>query len=260
MTIRTTPWPAGTPCWVDMSVADLDAAKAFYGPVVGWEFADTGEEFGHYTLCQRDGHSAAAISPVMPGAPGPVPWTVYLASDDATATAKLVAENGGSLLVEPMEIPGMGVMAVAVDPTGGAFGVWQAHDMVGFEIANEPGGVTWTDVRLTDPEAGSAFYSAVFGWTYQPVPGAPTDYGTIHLAADGDPVGGLGGMMGAPEGTPSHWLTYFSVADVDAADAQATALGANALMAPTTSPFGRMGIYTDPTGAVFALHQTVPDA
>ena len=28
-------------------------------------------------------------------------------------------------------------------------------------------------------------------------------------------------MMGTPEGTPSHWLTYFSVADVDAAVAAA---------------------------------------
>ena len=257
MTIRTTAWPAGTPCWVDMSVADLDAATAFYGPVIGWTFADTGEQFGHYTLCQRDGHSAAAISPIMPDAPGPVPWTVYVASEDAAGTAKLVTENGGSLIVEPMEIPGMGVMAIGVDAAGGAFGIWQAHGMVGFEVANEPGGVTWTDVRLTDVDAGREFYSAVFDWSYQPVPGAPDDYGTIHLTPGGDPVGGLGGMMGAPEGTPSHWLTYFSVADVDAAAAQATDLGAATLMAPTTTEFGRMGIFTDPTGVAFALHQQV---
>ena len=275
MTIRTTPWPAGTPCWVDMSVADLAAAQAFYGPVVGWTFVDTGEEFGHYTLCQRDGHSAAAISGVMPGAPGPVPWTVYVASDDAATTAKLVTENGGSLIVEPMEIPGMGIMAIGVDPTvrgterpteeagvgvGSAFGIWQALGMVGFEIANEPGGVTWTDVRLTDAEAGGAFYSAVFGWSYQEVPGAPSDYGTIHLTPGGDPVGGLGGMMGAPEGTPSHWLTYFAVSDVDAAVAQATDLGATTLMGPVTHPFGRMAILTDPTGVVFSLHQGPPAA
>lgn len=260
MTIRTTPWPAGTPCWVDMSVADLDAAKAFYGPVVGWTFADTGEEFGHYTLCQRDGHSAAGLSGLMPGAPGPAPWTVYVASDDVAATTKLITEHGGSLVVEPMEVPGMGIMAVAVDPTGGAFAVWQGLGMVGFEIANEPGGVTWTDVRLTDTEAGRAFYTAVFDWTYQEVPGAPADYGTIHRTPGGDPVGGLGGMMGASEGTPSHWLTYFAVSDVDAAVEQATALGAATLMAPVTTPFGRMAIQTDPTGVVFSLHQPPPAA
>jgi len=259
MSIRSTPWPAGTPCWVDMSVADLDAAKAFYGPVVGWTFVDTGEAFGHYTLCQRDGHSAAAISSVMPGGDGPVPWTVYLASEDAAATAKLVTEYGGTLLVEPMEIPGMGVMAIAVDPTGGVFGIWQANDMVGFEIANEPGGVTWTDVRLTDIEVGRAFYSAVFGWSYRTIPGAPGDYGTVHLTPDGAAVGGIGGMMGAPDGTPSHWLTYFSVADVDATHQQAVDLGATPL-GSMANDFGRMGIFLDPTGAVFALHQPVPGA
>ncbi len=36
-------------------------------------------------------------------------------------------------------------------------------------------------MRLTDAEAGGAFYSAVFGWSYQAIPGAPADYGTIHL-------------------------------------------------------------------------------
>jgi predicted enzyme related to lactoylglutathione lyase len=243
-----------------MSVADLDAAKAFYGPVLGWDFADSGEEFGHYTLCQRDGHSAAAIYPVQPDSGGPMPWTVYVASDDAAGSAKLVTENGGSLIVEPMEIPGFGVMAIGIDATGGAFGIWQAHSMIGFEIAGEPGGVTWTDVRVADVEAGRAFYSAVFGWSYQPVPGAPDDYGTIHPTPDGDPVGGLGGMMGAPEGTPSHWLTYFRVADVDAAAAQSVALGGTALGAPDNNLFGRMAFHTDPTGVVFALHQPPPGA
>lgn len=254
MTIRTTPWPAGTPCWVDTSVDDLAAATAFYGPVIGWTFVDSGEQFGHYTLCQHDGHAAAAITPVQPGAPGPAPWTVYLASDDAAATAERVAEHGGTVVVGPEQIPGVGVMAVAVDPTGAAFGIWQAREMVGFEIADEPGGVAWTDVRVTDVAAAKAFFTAVFGWTYRPVEGAPTDYVTVHLGPGGAAVGGLGGMTGAPEGTPSHWLTYFSVADVDAAAERLTALGGETLMPAITTPFGRMGAYADPTGVPFALH------
>ena len=31
------------------------------------------------------------------------------------------------------------------------------------------------------------------------------------------PAGGMGGMMGTPPGTPSHWLAYFAVVDTDAA-------------------------------------------
>ena len=38
MPTRDTPWPNGTPCWVDLGAADLDAAKAFYSSILGWEY------------------------------------------------------------------------------------------------------------------------------------------------------------------------------------------------------------------------------
>ena len=100
--------------------------------------------------------------------------------------------------------------------------------MNGIGVYNEPGGLIWEDARLTDPEAGKRFYAEVFGYTYQPVPGAPDDYGTFHLG--GDPLGGMGGMMGLPEGTPSHWVAYFAVADTDAAVAAVEQAGGTVLM------------------------------
>jgi uncharacterized protein len=256
MPTRDTAWPAGTPCWVDLAAPDLPAALAFYGPVLGWGFTDTGEQYGHYTLATVDGRSAAAIGPAQPGQPAA--WTVYLATDDLDATAKLVADNGGTLLVEPMDIPGNGRMAVALDAAGGAFGIWQEGGMIGAEVYNEPGSLIWEDARLTDAAAGQAFYAAVFGHTFGAVPGAPDDY--VTFAVDGEVVGGMGGMMGAPEGTPSHWLPYFMVSDVDAALAAVGSGGGTVLMEATDTPFGRMGIATDPFGATFALHGGMPAA
>ena len=90
--------------------------------------------------------SARARAPDQPAA-----WTIYLASDDADATAKLIVENGGSLLVEPTDIGDNGRMCVAVDTSGGVFGVWQAIETIGLEITDEPGSLVWTDARLTDP-------------------------------------------------------------------------------------------------------------
>lgn len=255
MTIHSDPWPTGTPCWVDLSVPDVAAATAFYGAVVGWSFIDTGEEFGHYTLAQTQGKNAAAISlPMQEGQPSV--WTVYLASDDVDGTAKLITDNGGSLLLEPMDVPGTGRMAIAQDPCGSVFGVWQQAGMIGTEIVNEPGSLTWTDARLTDPEAGKAFYTAVFGYTYDPVPGAPGDYTTFSV--DGEIRGGMGGMIGNPPGVPSHWLAYFSVADVDAAMAAVTGASGTVLMPAADTAFGRMGVVADPFGAAFSLHQPPP--
>ena len=249
MSHRDTPWPAGTPCWVDIAVPDVAAATAFYGDVLGWSFVDTGEEFGHYHIARTHDRAAAAIGPVMEEGQ-PSVWTAYLATDDADGTAKLITDNGGALMFDPMDIPGNGRMAIAVDPTGAAFGIWQANGMNGFEIANEPGSVTWNDARLRDVEAGKAFYTAVFGYTYEPVPGAPDGYATIQ--ASGQQVAGI---TGAPPDVASHWLTYFSVADVDASIATAARSGATVLMPGEDTDFGRMGILTDPFGATFAVHK-----
>jgi uncharacterized protein len=249
MSHRDAPWPAGTPCWVDLAVPDVTAAAAFYSDVIGWSFVDSGEEFGHYHIAQTGGRAAAAIGPVMQEGQ-PSFWTTYLATEDADGTAKLITENGGTLLFEPMDIPGNGRMAVALDPSGGAFGIWQAAGMNGFEIANEPGSVTWNDARVGDADAAKAFYTAVFGYTYEEVPDAPDGYTTI--LAGGQPVAGI---VGAPEGVPAHWLTYFSVADVDVAIATAARSGATVLMPAEDTDFGRIGIVTDPFGATFALHR-----
>jgi hypothetical protein len=181
----------------------------------------------------------------------PTAWTLYFASDDADATAELVAQHGGSVLFEPMDIAGNGRMCVAVDPAGAAFGVWQARGMIGAGVVNEPGGLVWEDARLADPEAAKRFYSGVFGFTYESFEGAPEQYWTFHRG--GDPLGGIGGMMGAPEGTPSHWLTYFAVADTDAALAAARDAGGAVVDGPDDSPFGRIGVLADPFGATFAV-------
>jgi predicted enzyme related to lactoylglutathione lyase len=252
MSHRDTPWPAGTPCWVDLAAPDLTVATEFYGAVIGWSFVDSGEEFGHYTIAQTGGRAAAAIGPVMQEGQ-PSVWTVYLATDDADATAKLITEHGGTLLFDPMDIPGNGRMAIALDPSGGAFGIWQSQGMIGAGIVNEPGSLTWTDARLTDVEAGKRFYADVFGYTYEPVPGAPESYATFQVG--GETAGGIGGMEEGPDGMPAHWLSYFSVADVDTAVEAATARGGRVLMPAEDTPFGRMGVLSDPFGATFALHQ-----
>lgn len=252
MPTRDTPWPAGTPCWVDLSSPALPKAVDFYGAVLGWTLVDKGAEFGHYHIAEVDGRAAAGVGPIMTEGQ-PSAWTVYLSTDDADATAKMITENGGRLLFEPMDVPGQGRMAIATDPTGGVFGIWQANGMIGTEVVNEPGGLVWEDARLTDTAAGKRFYADVFGFTYEPVPGAPDDYGTFH--AGGDPLGGMGGMMGAPDGTPSHWVAYFAVADADAVVAAVEAGGGAVLMPAQDTPYGRMASVADPFGAGFMVMQ-----
>jgi predicted enzyme related to lactoylglutathione lyase len=234
-------------------VPDLPRATEFYEAVLGWRISDMGEEFGHYSLATVTGRNAAGIGPVM--AEGqPSVWTLYFATDDSAATAKLVTENGGALVVEPMAVPGQGTMTIAVDPAGSAFGLWEAGDMHGAAVYNEPGGLCWEDGRSTDVARGKEFYSSVLGFAYQALPGEPMDYETFHLGG-GDPLGGYGGMFGAPEGTPAHWLVYFAVADTDSTVEAVRAGGGTVVSGPEDSPFGRLATVADPFGATFAVIQ-----
>jgi predicted enzyme related to lactoylglutathione lyase len=151
-------------------------------------------------------------------------------------------------------------MLVAADPAGAVFGVWQHGVHIGAGVVNEPGGLAWEDLRSTDPAAATAFYGSVFGWRTTPLELAGPDYGTFALPGDEAPMGGIGGLMGAPAGTPSHWLVYFAVADVDAAVAAAESAGGGVLTPPFDSPYGRMATLQDPAGAVFMLSRSDPAA
>ena len=256
MTIRTSPWPAGMPCWTDLMTPDVAAAQRFYGSVLGWSFQDTDDEFGGYTVAEAKGAGAAGIGPLQPSAP--TAWTLYLASDDADKTAAAVTGNGGTLLLEPGDVGDLGRMFVAADPTGAAFGVWQAGSHIGASLVNETGGLMWEDLRSPDPGAARAFYTAVFGYETRPLRDDVPDYTTFHLPGDDAPLGGIGGMemMGsAAAEIPPHWVVYFAVADADAAVAAAREGGGVVVVDPSDSPYGRMAGLLDPGGALFWIMQ-----
>lgn len=255
MSIRTSPWPAGVPCWVDLSVADVAAAQAFYAAVLGWSFDPPDPASGGYVIAEVEGAAAAGIGP-MASEGQPAAWTLYLASDDADETAEAVVAAGGSVLLPPGDVGPFGRMLVAADPTGAPFGVWQAGTHVGAGVVNQPGGLTWEDLRSSDPDAARAFYVAVFGFRIDPVPMAGPDYATFALPADPQtPLGGIGGMMGI-EGMPSHWLVYFGVADAAAAAAATERAGGVVVAPPFDTPYGRMAGLVDPAGALFWVVET----
>lgn len=255
MSTRTSRWPAGAPCWVDLSAPHVPAAQAFYGSVLGWTFDEDDEDrYGGYSIAMIGGNGAAGVGP-QPEEGTPAAWTLYFASDDADATAAAVEEHGGTLLYPPDDVGPLGRMFIGVDPTGAPFGVWQAGEYIGAGVVNEPGALIWEDLRSPDPDGARAFYTGVFGFHTAPVEMAGPDYTTFALPGETAPSGGMGGMMGA-DNVPAHWLVYFGVADTPAAVAAAVRAGGSALVPEMDTPFGRLAVLADPTGATFCVIQT----
>ena len=116
--------PEGAPCWADAMFSDVEGAKSFYGDVLGWTFGESSTEFGNYTQAYVDGKAVAAVVPPMPGQEGQSAWCLYFASPDVNATAAKIRDNGGEVLMEPMQVGEFGSMLLARSPDGVVFGVW----------------------------------------------------------------------------------------------------------------------------------------
>jgi predicted enzyme related to lactoylglutathione lyase len=249
MPTRDTPWPNGTPCWVDYGAADLDATRTFYADLLGWEYTGGEPEFGGYLTATRNGQQAAGLGPQQ-DPDDPPRWTTYFAADDAAATAERIREAGGTVLVEPMEVGPMGTMVIALDPQGNPFGLWQSGLNTGVRIHNEPGALAWNEAVVDDADAARAFYSQVFGFRFEEVPDAG---GYTTFATDEGP---LGGLMGRQPGLPKGWLTCFSVASADDVVARVGSAGGKVTTAPMDTPFGRFAVVEDPWGAPFEVMQS----
>jgi uncharacterized protein len=255
MVTRDTAWPSGTPCWVDLGVDDVTRASAFYSRLFGWDIQAGPPEAGGYTMCLQDGHPVAGIAPKQGPPDTPTVWTIYIASDDADETAGKITAAGGKILAPPVDVMDVGRAALAADPAGAAFGIWQAGNHTGFGLASEPGSVCWNETFSRDMEGSQAFYSAVFGYEYGDMSTPEFRYATLKI--DGQEVGGIGELgASVPPEVPAHWSTYFAVGATDAAVAAVTGAGGSVTREPWDTPYGRMAVVADDQGAAFSLMGT----
>jgi predicted enzyme related to lactoylglutathione lyase len=254
MPTRTSAWPAGTPCWIDLAADDPAAAGRFYADLFGWTIEGGGEETGGYAMASLDGHQVAGIGG-KPAPDAPSTWSTYLASDDADATAARIKHSGGSLHMDPFDVMDAGRMFFATAPDEATFGVWQARAHHGVGRYNEPGSVAWNELLSRDLDGAREFYGAVFDYTYEDVSTPDFHYFLFQPPGAERPVGGLGPAASLPQGAPSVWVTWFAVADCDASVAKVAELGGSTVMEPSDSPFGRMSVVAGAQSEVFGLIQ-----
>ena len=125
------------------------------------------------------------------------------------------------------------------------------------QTSYEQGTPNWVDLPTTDQNAAKAFYSGLFGWTYDD---QPMGEGAVYSLAR------LRDLMVAaispqpPEmaaaGAPPMWNTYIAVDSANDAAAKIGAAGGKVLMEPfDVMDAGRMVFAMDPGGAMVAFWQ-----
>jgi len=245
----------GTPCWVDLSAPDLDAAVEFYGGLFGWEapVQENAEQTGGYRQALLRGQPVAGLMPLMQEGQ-PVAWSTYVSVADADVATAHVSEGGGTVIVEPMDVLELGRMAVFLDPTGAAFGVWQPGTFHGAGLVNEPGALAWNELTTRDTATAKEFYGRLFGWTFEEVEMEGLSNAYISIQLGGASVGGMVDVSGRiPDEVPAHWVVYFAVEDADASVSRIEGLGGSKAFGPMDTPAGRLAVALDPAGAEFAV-------
>jgi predicted enzyme related to lactoylglutathione lyase len=247
--------------WYELMTPDLDAAKRFYGEVIGWTAQEMPMEGGAYTVFEASGAGVAGVMPLGEAhkAQGVPPhWAAYIQVDDCDAAAEKVEALGGQVLTPPSDIPGVGRFAMISDPHGAASAIMTPIPPSEPRPPAGRGAVghgSWHELFAGDADADIPFYHALFGWTetrqYDMGP-----MGVYHLFRNAG--GEVGGVMTRPADMPAAgWRYYFEVDDVDAAAERVKRAGGAVTQDPQDVPDGsRVAMATDPQGAQFALVKT----
>jgi hypothetical protein len=269
---RRDQYPPGVPCFVDTLTPDLAAAKRFYGGLFGWEFAGPGpmggDPPGEYFVARLRGQDVAGIGsqPAGNGSAPPPAWNTYVAVRDADQTAARALATGGEVLVEPVDAPPAGRLAVLADPAGAAIAVWEPGARQGAALVNEPSAWAMSLLSTDDPDAATAFYGDLFGWRAEPFdagPGVELWLWRLPGYVGGEPeqpvardvVAAMSRIDPSAAGPAPNWGIDFWIADADAAALAAPALGGTVMAPPFEVAGFRRAVLADPHGAVFSASQ-----
>ncbi|WP_318202878.1 VOC family protein [Streptomyces sp. SCL15-4] len=228
----------GVPCWVDAQLPDVEAGKRFYGELFGWTFQ---EAYGSSVWALLGEDRVAALAPKTDGRM-PTVWTVSFATPDAAALARRITAAGGRMITDPYPAGGLGTAALAADPEGAVFGLWQPGGHRGFGRRRAPGTFVWAELYTRDTASANTFYGdlfhdALFG------PGAAPDFGRAEVTEV------------FPAEMPPHFVAHFRVTVLDDALGTVRRLGGRVQAPPFETSYGRVAVVTDNQGASFALLQ-----
>lgn len=119
------PWQHGTFYWNELMTREVEAAKAFYGAMLGWTFDAMPMPQGTYWVAKAGDRMAGGIfdmnAPEFTGIPEH--WMAYIAVEDADKAFATGAESGATVMRPPFDIEGIGRIAIIKDTGGAVLGI-----------------------------------------------------------------------------------------------------------------------------------------
>ena len=250
----------GVPCWVDMLVPDPAQAMAFYGPLMGWEFAGPGpmpgDPPGEYFVARLGDRDVAGIGSQPPDVEAAA-WNTHIFVESADDAAEAARGAGGRVITPPFDAAPAGRLAVLADPSGAVVAVWQPLDRQGAQRVNEPSAWSMSILHTREPDAAKVFYGEVFGWDSEPF-GPEFTLFRLPGYVGGEPLQPVprdvvAAMAPLADTSPAHWSVDFWVHDADRVADEAARLGGQVIAPPFDSGGMRHAVLADPRGSAFSV-------
>ncbi len=250
--------------WYELMTPDPAASKKFYDAVVGWNIGVNSVAPGiEYRMIGRsDGGNAGGVltltDEMRQGGARPI-WLGYLHTSDVDAKVDAIKADGGRVMMEPWDQPGVGRLAMVTGPEGAPFYLMDPIPPQGDPNAksdvfsvDQPQRVRWNELWSSDPESSIDFYERRFGWAQA----GDMDMGEMgkyrFVQHDGVNIGAV--MQTMPDMPQSMWNFYVGVDDIDRAAQAVRAGGGKVVNGPMEIPGGEYALNgVDPQGALFGL-------
>jgi uncharacterized protein len=245
--------------WYSLNTTDPARSIAFFTGLFPWKINPIDMGGGVvYQQIERDGNGFAGVRPFDSVNGGQSHWIAYIAVDDVDAASAQIAQEGGTIVAPPADIPTIGRYSVATDPQGAYFMTFHPTGMGDMPEATPPtpdGAVSWNELVTNDVNDAVRFYGKIFGWTAKPMPMG--DFVYTIMERNKRPECGI--FAKPPQVPMSAWTVYFETKDIDWALKKTTETGGQILMPVNeVQGVGRFAVGADPTGAVFGLLQSAP--
>jgi uncharacterized protein len=121
----------------EIHAKDPDKTQKFYQDVFGWDIKDLGPQMGNYRMVSTGKDEPGSqwtginggITPRHGEAPkGGEPVNAYVCTIEVANIDEIlekIQKAGGTVALEKMDVPGVGLLAYRKDPEGNIFGVLQ---------------------------------------------------------------------------------------------------------------------------------------
>lgn len=245
--------------WYDLVSEDVPAVKRFYAELFGWRYREIAGKDVVYTVIEHDGTPIGGIVPLRKdeGRVSSSRWLSLLSVEDVDSAVQQVKRAGGTVNMEPRDIPERGRLALVTDPQGAMLVLLRSSGGDPEDGALVTNRFMWTELWARDVGKAVELYRALVGYELESL-AIPGNREYRILARDGRRRAGVI-QLPWQEVTP-NWLPYVKVDDPAAVAGRVEALGGRVLIAAQPEiRNGSVALLADPAGAAFAVQKWPAD-